>query len=94
MLSNDYVPLEAWRQSFLIENWEQKSGIVLFQAVRTSKRKYIRWHTGEEEFYNLKSDPFELKNLHENTPRRLKSLLHELEACSGNTCVMVENRGQ
>ena len=55
----------TWRARFLVESYEYKrDGILIpsYCAVRTEDRKFVHYATGEEEFYTLKTDPFELKN--------------------------------
>jgi N-acetylglucosamine-6-sulfatase len=57
----------AWRDSVLIEHWPGEEGlsseIPYFESIRTAEWKYVRYETGEEELYNLATDPFELENL-------------------------------
>jgi N-acetylglucosamine-6-sulfatase len=66
LLRGEKVP---WRDAFLIEYfsdrvfpWVVKMG---YQAVRTERWKYIHYVDldGMDEIYDLRSDPFELKNL-------------------------------
>ncbi|HEV3472170.1 MAG TPA: sulfatase-like hydrolase/transferase [Actinomycetota bacterium] len=52
-------------------------------GIRTDTRKYLKYATGEEEFYNLARDPYELRN---NPDAAGAEELHELAAplCAAN----------
>ncbi len=56
-----------WRASFLIEYFFERGfpRVPTWQAVRTDQWKYIRYTEleGMDELYDLKADPYELKNL-------------------------------
>lgn len=51
---------------------------------------YAVWCTGEHEFYDLKNDPYELKNLYNGASmqllNRLDALLLVLKSCRAETC--------
>lgn len=52
-----------WRTDFLIEHLNLGgTGPPTFCAVRTADFKFVRYGTGEVELYDLRSDPFELRN--------------------------------
>ena len=53
----------TWRSDFLIEHLEGTNPIPTYCAVRSERWIYVRYTTGEEELYDLASDPFELENL-------------------------------
>jgi N-acetylglucosamine-6-sulfatase len=57
----------SWRNSFLTEYFQEKQfpRTPTWQAVRTERWKYINYTdlTGMDEFYDLKADPYEMKNL-------------------------------
>ena len=62
----------GWRKSFLVEYWAENAMPWLvgmtYKAVRTERYKLIHWvnrgRAGElDELYDLKNDPYELKNL-------------------------------
>ena len=77
----------AWRNSFLIEYYSDKvfPRIVQmgYKAVRNQRWKYIHYLEldGMDELYDLKRDPFELKNLvgEPGTQTTLKEMKRELE---------------
>ncbi len=58
-----------WRNSFLVEYYSDKVFPRMvqmgYQAVRTGRWKYIRYTdlTGMDELYDLRADPYELKNI-------------------------------
>lgn len=53
-----------WRSDFLIEHFKTGNTAPPHNAIRTADGwKYIEYKTGERELYNLNTDPFELKNL-------------------------------
>jgi arylsulfatase A-like enzyme len=53
--------------------------IPTYRSLRTDTKKYIYWTaTGEEEVYDLASDPFELNNLVRTNPSQGRALLSNL----------------
>ncbi len=54
-----------WRDRFLVEHYEGSNPVPTYCALRTTKDMYVRYVDGEEELYDLASDPYELKNLAE-----------------------------
>ena len=59
----------TWRTSFLIERFSDKTfprvADMGYQAVRTDRWKYIHYKelSGMDELYDLRADPYEMKNL-------------------------------
>lgn len=55
----------AWRTDFLVEHVDGGSGwrVPTYCAVRNTRFKYVLYGTLEEELYDLKVDPHELRNL-------------------------------
>jgi N-acetylglucosamine-6-sulfatase len=54
----------GWRTSFLIEHADFATPQVpTYCAVRNERYLYVRYATGEEELYDLKTDPYELTNV-------------------------------
>ena len=53
----------SWRSDFLVEHLEGTNPIPTYCAVRSERWMYVRYTTGEEELYDLRSDPYELENL-------------------------------
>jgi N-acetylglucosamine-6-sulfatase len=64
LLKNSKAP---WRSAFLTEYFQEKQypRTPTWQAVRSERWKYIRYEgvQGMDELYDLKADPYELKNL-------------------------------
>ena len=64
------------------------------KAVRTEDHIYVEYKTGDHELYNLKRDPYELRNVYETAPRglkrRLKAQLDALRQCSAGECRVAE----
>jgi N-acetylglucosamine-6-sulfatase len=62
-----------------------------YQAVRTDRYLFARYGTGEEELYDLFSDPFELQSRHSDpsyatVKGALAGLLGQLQNCRGKGC--------
>jgi N-acetylglucosamine-6-sulfatase len=62
-----------------------------YQAVRTDRYLFARYGTGEEELYDLFSDPFELLSRHADpayaaVKGALAGLLGQLQSCGGRAC--------
>jgi N-acetylglucosamine-6-sulfatase len=78
----------TWRTAILLEIRTSILGI------RTSDgRKYIEYGDGFKEYYDLKADPNELRNLvyyGEVSPAALASRLQALKGCSGDACRAAE----
>ena len=53
----------SWRSDFLVEHLEGTNPIPTYCAVRSERWMYVRYTSGEEELYDLRSDPYELENL-------------------------------
>ncbi|MBI4587513.1 MAG: sulfatase [Candidatus Rokubacteria bacterium] len=89
-------PLTPWRRDFLLETWlAEKSPI--FVGVRTARYVYMETFVlprGEQELYDLSSDPFQRENLidrrrPDNDGERippLKKRLEELKTSAGPAC--------
>jgi arylsulfatase A-like enzyme len=62
-----WVPLldgsrQDWRNALLIEQWRDDAD-KRWNGVRTPTQKYVRYDNGDEELYDLTTDPDELVNL-------------------------------
>jgi N-acetylglucosamine-6-sulfatase len=92
MQGNSLVPLlrgkkNEWRRSFLIEYYSDRVFPRIlnmgYQAVRTERWKYIHYLEldGMDELYDLKVDPYEMKNVisQPHTEQTLKAMRKELE---------------
>ena len=50
----------SWRHAFLIEHAGRK--VPAYCGAHTRKYLYVKYSTGEEELYDLRSDPYQLEN--------------------------------
>jgi N-acetylglucosamine-6-sulfatase len=76
-------PASAWRDGFLIEQYQddpEEGGMTAlvpsYVGFRTRDWKYVEYETGERELYDLLNDPFELNNL--ATQPQYKQTMQEL----------------
>jgi arylsulfatase A-like enzyme len=65
--------------------------VMTYQAIRTSRWLYVRWHDGSRELYDLRNDPDELRSLHAGRAHRhvrhvLARRLRALATCAGASC--------
>ena len=88
----------TWRQNGLIEYWSPNEGpneIPSYRALRSRSQLYVEWQTGEIEFYDMASDPFQIDNLSERTDPELLSAFSErlalLSSCKGLSCKDLED---
>lgn len=89
MHGRSIVPLlkgetKGWRNSFLTEYFhEGKEAIQTWQAVRTERWKFVHYpeKNSKDELYDLKADPYEMKNLLDEpgTQETRKQLQDELK---------------
>jgi N-acetylglucosamine-6-sulfatase len=78
---------EAWRESLLIEG--ARSGSVkrpAYSGVRRKDEVYVRYESGEEEYYDFAEDPYQLGSRPDEVPSSIKEDLSALEDCSGEGC--------
>jgi arylsulfatase A-like enzyme len=93
-------PAVDWRNAILVEHHGGRMSVLdpdfqqspsgsptTYEAMRTHQFLYVEYADGEREFYNLRTDPFELYNLAgQLTPSELTQLhrgLSRLERCHG-----------
>lgn len=58
----------GWRTAFVLEHMEGSNRIPTYCGVRTDTEKYVRYATGEQELYDLRTDPYELQNVASISP--------------------------
>jgi arylsulfatase A-like enzyme len=67
-----------------------------WHGLRTRRYKYVELGTGETELYDLRRDPFELRNVVDGAPDRLLRTLHTrlaaLRTCRAARCRELEDR--
>jgi N-acetylglucosamine-6-sulfatase len=86
----------SWRTAFEVRYWHDKiGGVPSYDAVRTQRHLYVEYEAGERELYDLKTDPYELQNLHDSADPALisdlDSRLAALRDCSGDECRAAED---
>jgi N-acetylglucosamine-6-sulfatase len=79
----------GWREHFLIEHLNAASPttndpVPTYCALRTRRELYVAYDTGEEEYYDLSTDPYQLDNRADD--RRLRSRTATLRALLRRTC--------
>jgi N-acetylglucosamine-6-sulfatase len=60
-----------------------------FYALRDANEWYVEYTSGEREYYNLSTDPYQLDNAYGQNPVRdaaLSAQLNDLRTCPGTTC--------
>jgi arylsulfatase A-like enzyme len=77
--------LQGWRTDFLVEHMEGSNPVPTYCAVRSDRWMYVRYETGEEELYDLESDPFQLDNRARDAA--LADVVAERRARLGELCV-------
>jgi arylsulfatase A-like enzyme len=70
--------VESWRKPVLLENWQLKQNLSTsvpgtYSGLRYHRELYIEWVTGEREYYDLATDPFELDNIYASLPSNKKA---------------------
>jgi N-acetylglucosamine-6-sulfatase len=85
MEGRDLTPLlrakqTRWRSDFLVEHLEGANPVPTYCAVRTERALYVEYRTGEHELYDLRRDPFQLRNLAGRLPRVEEQLRARLDA--------------
>ncbi len=72
----------TWREPVLLENWQVKRNRRTFlpgaySGLRYHDRLYIEWVTGDREYYDLSTDPYELENSYDSLSNEDKEKLRE-----------------
>ncbi len=82
-------PPSGWRSALLIE------GIALadrpaYSGVRRSEEVYVEYEGGEQEYYDLEADPYQLVSRPQAAPQTIKDELSLLEDCARSGCRIAE----
>jgi arylsulfatase A-like enzyme len=75
----------------LVESGKNPIGAPVYHGVRTRRYLYVEYEDGFRELYDLRHDPFQLRNearapAQRSVERRLARRLHRAEACAGQAC--------
>jgi N-acetylglucosamine-6-sulfatase len=94
----------SWRTAFEIRNWDSQkhetpyravTPVPPYQAVRTQRYLYVEYESAEHELYDLRKDPYELRNLYDSADpdliSKLDSRLDALRDCARKDCRAAEN---
>ncbi|WP_166176875.1 sulfatase family protein [Rubrobacter tropicus] len=85
----------TWRRYVLLEGRTPDGngfGMPDYAGVLSQEgEKYIRYASGEQEYYDLRTDPHELESRPEAAPQALKDALEALRTCAGPGCRTAEN---
>jgi arylsulfatase A-like enzyme len=64
------------------------------KALRTNDYLYVEYKTGEHELYDLRTDPYERRNIYKTAPpdlkQRLEAQLEALRKCTSEECRVAE----
>lgn len=86
-----------WRDAFAVEKWGDHLMPHDYRAVRTRTHLYVEYSNGERELYDLREDPYQLRNVYGAADPRLvgdlSRRLDALEDCAGDGCRRAENGG-
>jgi N-acetylglucosamine-6-sulfatase len=53
----------AWRDRFVVEFLGYAPGVPAYSGIRTHRYLYVEYENGRRELYDLRADPFELRNM-------------------------------
>ncbi len=85
----------SWRSAVLLEQAKIKNAgtDAALYGIRTGGGKYAEYRGGFRELYNLRTDPYELKNAYAAgaLPSDLATRLQALKGCAGATCRAAED---
>ncbi|MEX0985121.1 MAG: sulfatase [Actinomycetota bacterium] len=63
-------PSGPGRAAIVLEHMRGTNPVPTYCGVRTTEAKFVRYATGEEELFDLRADPFELRNIATTSPER------------------------
>src|SRR5690242_9334692 len=93
-----------WPRAVLVEHHQSNNGSTdpdaqeieppSYEAARTPDGLYVEYASGDKEYYDTRSDPYELHNLPTKAPPDMATMLHRLEKCSGaSACAAAAGAG-
>ena len=95
LLTGDPLPGNWRRTSAASAQSSEEWGRPWLKALRTKNYLYVNYKSGEKELYDLREDPYELKNIYFGAPkelrRRLEGQLDALRQCSAAQCRAAES---
>jgi len=91
LLGSSPPAAESWRRDVLVEHFaRQRSGIPAFEELRTPTIAYIEYDDGNNELYDMRTDPYQLDNgfghASAATIEALSGRLAVLKKCRAASC--------
>jgi N-acetylglucosamine-6-sulfatase len=97
LLAASPPPISAWRPDLLIEYWDNTNPTTTimptYQGVRldngVDSALYVQHITGEEEYYDSRTDPYQMDNTVNSRPtevNKMNARMKVLAACRGVSC--------
>jgi arylsulfatase A-like enzyme len=91
LLGSSPPSAESWRKDVLVEHFaRQRSGIPAFEELRTPTTAYIEYDDGNNELYDMRTDPYQLDNAFGHasaaTSEALSGRLAVLKKCRAAGC--------
>jgi N-acetylglucosamine-6-sulfatase len=86
----------SWRDVGLIEapNGPNANDAPSYRGIRDENYTYVEYARGEREYYNLRTDPYQLTNAYDSLTKARKAELHKrtlaLSKCARATCRSLE----
>src|SRR5215203_5649405 len=80
----------VWTPSALLRVTHQPSKRPAYSGVHHQEEIYVRYESGEEEFYDLRKDPYQLESRPQDAPASLKKKLEALKNCAEDGCRQAE----
>jgi N-acetylglucosamine-6-sulfatase len=94
LLTGDPLPNNWRRTSAASAQLSEEWGRPWMKALRTNNYLYVEYKTGEHELYDLRTDPYELRNKYETASpdlkQRLEAQLDALRKCAAEECRAAE----
>jgi N-acetylglucosamine-6-sulfatase len=83
----------TWRSAILLEISHPEQTMSAYGIRTSAGNKYIEYEGGFREFYNLSTDPYELRNKYSaaRPPTSLAARLEALKGCASDSCRAAEN---
>ena len=92
---------ETWQEGIMIENWAKRrnfgsSILGTYLAWRSHHEVFVSWANGEFEYYDLETDPYQLKNSYDSLPtpekQNLKRLVRRFRTRSTDPITTVDKK--
>jgi arylsulfatase A-like enzyme len=95
VLTDQPPAAESWRNAVLVQHWQFEGAggsIRDYRGVRTMNHLYVEYASDEFELYDLRSDPYQLRNSYaaadSNLVEELAMRVRQLEDCTEHDCFL------